>query len=220
MSNSSTTQTLEQASFLEVMKGRRSVRTYDPSVKISREELTEILEQASLAPSSSNLQPWRFLVIDSPELKEKLHPIAYNQQQVLDASAVIAVLGDVESYKKADKIYSQAAEAGYMPKETAKAFVERTVGAYSGLSPEAAREVVFIDGGLVSMQLMLVARARGYDTVPMGGYDKAKFIETFSIPSNYAPVMLIALGKAAKPGHPTTRLPISDVAFFNELPKA
>ncbi len=218
MSNTQTTNTIEQQTFFDVIRERRSVRTYDPSVQISREEMTEILEQATLAPSSSNLQPWRFLVIDTPELKQKLLPIAFNQQQVVDASAVIAVLGDVESYKKAEKIYGQAVESGFMPEDTAKSFIERMVGTYSSLPPEVARQIVYTDGGLISMQLMLVARARGYDTVPMGGYDKTKFVEAFGISEQYESVMLIAIGKAMKPGHPTTRLPIEDVAFFNEMP--
>ncbi|OAH55760.1 NAD(P)H nitroreductase [Domibacillus aminovorans] len=218
MSNTQTTNTIEQQTFFDVIRERRSVRTYDPSVQIAREEMTEILEQATLAPSSSNLQPWRFLVIDTPELKQKLLPIAFNQQQVVDASAVIAVLGDVESYKKAEKIYGQAVESGFMPEDTAKSFIERTVGTYSSLPPEVARQIVYTDGGLISMQLMLVARARGYDTVPMGGYDKTKFVEAFGISGQYESVMLIAIGKAMKPGHPTTRLPIEDVAFFNEMP--
>jgi nitroreductase len=209
---------VQQQNFFDVIQERRSVRSYDPSVRISREELTGMLQQAALAPSSSNLQPWRFLVIDSPELKEKLLPIAWNQQQVVEASAVIAVLGDVQSYRNAEKIYGQAVEAGYMPADTAKSFIERTTGMYSSLPPEIARQIVYTDGGLISMQLMLIARANGYDTVPMGGYDKAKFAEAFGISERYAPIMLIAIGKAAKPGHPTTRLPIGDVVFFNEFP--
>jgi nitroreductase len=218
VANSLTLEKLEQQMFLDVIRERRSVRTFDPSVLISREEMTEILELATLAPSSSNLQPWRFLVIDKPELKEKLLPIAYNQQQVVEASAVIAVLGDTKSYEKAEKIYGQAVEAGFMPADTAKSFIERTVGMYSTLQPEVARQIVYTDGGLISMQLMLVARSKGYDTVPMGGYDKAKFVEAFGISEQLVPVMLIAIGKATKPGHPTTRLPIEDVVFFNELP--
>jgi nitroreductase len=218
MSNTQTLEKIEQQKFIDVIRERRSVRAYDPTVQISREEMTEMLELATLAPSSSNLQPWRFLVIDKPELKEKLLPISFNQQQVVEASAVVAVLGDVESYKNAEKIYGQAAEAGFMPADTAKSFIERTVGMYSSLPSETARQIVYTDGGLISMQLMLVARSKGYDTVPMGGYDKAKFMEAFGIPEQFVPVMLIAIGKAAKPGHPTTRLPIEDVAFFNELP--
>lgn len=218
MTQAQTIQSIEQQPFFNVIRERRSVRTYDSSVRISREEMNDILEQATLAPSSSNMQPWRFLIIDTPELKQKLLPIAYNQQQVVDASAVIAILGDVESYKNAEKIYTQAVEAGYMPADTAKSFIERSVGMYSSLPPEVARQIVYTDGGLVAMQLMLVARAKGYDTVPMGGYDKAKFVEEFGISARYAPIMLVAIGKAASPGHPTTRLPIQDVAFYNEMP--
>ncbi|WHY88603.1 nitroreductase family protein [Neobacillus novalis] len=218
MSNLQTIEKQEQQTFIDVIQRRRSVRSYDPTVQISREEMTEILELATLAPSSSNLQPWRFLVIDKPELKNKLLPIAFNQQQVVEASAVIAVLGDLESYKNAEKIYGQAVEAGFMPVDTAKSFIERTVSTYSSFSPEVARQVVNTDGGLISMQLMLVARSKGYDTVPMGGYNKAQFVEAFGIDEKYVPVMLIAIGKATKPGHPTTRLPIEDVAFFNEMP--
>ncbi|MGC5772735.1 nitroreductase family protein [Paenibacillus pabuli] len=210
---------MEHQLFFDVIGGRRSVRSYDPEVKISREELTDILQQATLAPSAANLQPWRFLVIDSPELKQKLLPIAFNQHQVVEASAVIAVLGDLECYTLAEKIYGMAVEAGYMPAETAKSFVERYTGMYSSMPPEAIHEKVYTDGGLVSMQLMLVARAKGYDTVSMGGYDKQKFKEAFRISERYVPIMLIAIGKAEKPGHPTVRLAVDDVAFFNEMPK-
>ncbi|WP_201008260.1 nitroreductase family protein, partial [Paenibacillus glycanilyticus] len=135
-------------------------------------------------------------------------------------SAVIAVLGDLEGYKLAEKIYGQTVKAGYMPAETAKSFVERYTGMFASMPTDAVRQIVATDGGLLSMQLMLVARAKGYDTVPMGGYDKEKFMEAFGISNRYVPIMLIALGKAVKPGHPTTRLPIEDVAFFNEMPKA
>ncbi|WP_152399758.1 nitroreductase family protein [Paenibacillus cellulositrophicus] len=220
MSVSQLSQTVEQQPFFNVIQERRSVRSYDPEVKISREEMNEILQQAVLAPSGANLQPWRFLIIDSQELKQKLFPIAFDQQQVIEASAVIAVLGDLEGYKLAEKIYGMAVDAGYMPAETAKSFVERYQGLFASMPPETVLQKVAIDSGLVSMQLMLVARAKGYDTVPMGGFDQAKFVEAFDIPERYAPIMLIAIGKAAKPGHPTLRLPIEDVAFYNEMPKA
>lgn len=219
MSVSPSTQTVEQQQFFNVIQDRRSVRSYDPQAKISREEMNEILQQATLAPSAANLQPWRFLVIDSQELKQKLLPIASDQQQVIEASAVIAVLGDLEGYKLADKIYGMAVDAGYIPAETATLFVERYQGLFKSMPRETVRQKISIDAGLVSMQLMLVARAKGYDTVPMGGYDQAKFVEAFDIPERYATIMLIAIGKAAKPGHPTVRLPIEDVAFFNEMPK-
>jgi nitroreductase len=216
MALSQATQQLDQQNIFDVIQQRHSVRSYDPSVKIPHEELTEILELATRAPSSSNMQSWRFLVIDTPELKQKLLPIAFNQQQIVEASAVIAVLGDVESNKTAAEIYGQAVKLGLMPEETAKIFVERI----QTQSLEISKRTALIDGGLVAMQLMLIARAKGYDTVPMGGYEKEKFKEAFGISDRYDSIMLIAIGKAAKPGHQTPRLPIENVVFFNEMPKA
>lgn len=210
-------QTLSNSTFSSVIRERRSVRSYDPSVKISQEEMKEILGEAILAPSSSNLQPWRFLVIDSQPLKEKLLPIAYNQQQVLEASAMIAVLGDLESYKLAETIYNRSFEAGYMPEETKNNMITNTTKMYSTLPPEVSRKIIHTDGGLVSMQLMLAAKARGYDTVPMGGYNAVKFSEEFGLGERYIPIMLIAIGKAAKEGHPTIRLTVDEVTSFNEL---
>ncbi|WP_317950041.1 nitroreductase family protein, partial [Rossellomorea marisflavi] len=73
--------------FQDLITGRRSIRNYDPSVKISKEEMKEILTEATLAPSSVNLQPWRFLVIDSEEGKATLAPLAkFNQTQVNTSS--------------------------------------------------------------------------------------------------------------------------------------
>lgn len=210
-----TTQNAQEQAFSTVIRERRSVRAYDPSYKISREEMNELLGEAVLAPSGSNMQPWRFLVIDSEELKQQLLPIAFNQSQVVEASAIIAVLGDLESYKLAETIYGRAVEAGFMPEETAKSFVERSVGMYSALPDEVRLKIVAADAGLVSMQLMLAARARGLDTVPMGGYDVVKFKEMFGIADRYVPIMLIAVGKAAKPGHPTIRLAVDEVTSFN-----
>jgi len=210
--------TTQKAAFLDVITERRSVRHYDPSVKITRDEITEMLKEATLAPSSSNLQPWRFLVIDDQEWKEKLLPIAFNQQQVADASAVIAILGDYEGYKAAETIYNKAVSAGYMNEEVKSSLIQNINSRYSNREREVIKQIALVDGGLVAMQFMLVAKARGYDTVPMGGYNPAKFKEVFNISDRYETIMLIALGKAAQPGHPTVRLDVEDITFWNEMP--
>jgi nitroreductase len=216
MSNTTATQT-QTPSYKEVALGRRSVRVYDPSFKIPREELTELFQEALRAPSTANGQPWRFLVIDSQPVKEKLLPIANNQQQIVDASAVIAVLGDMESYKLLETVFSRSVELGYMPEATKDTLLPNYTKLFSSLPAEQMKKVLYIDGGLVSMQLMLSAKARGYDTVPMGGFDGAKLVEAFGISERYVPIMLIAIGKAAKEGHPTARLTVDEVVNWNEF---
>ncbi|PEZ00253.1 nitroreductase family protein [Bacillus sp. AFS018417] len=200
--------------FTEIMTGRRSIRKYDSSVKISKEEMTEILTEATLAPSSVNMQPWRFLVIDSAEGKEKLAPLAkFNQLQVETSAAMIAVFGDLNNFENAEEIYGKAVELGYMPSEVKESQMEKLTAYFSTVSPEVMKDTVLIDGGLVAMQLMLTARAHGYDTCPIGGYEKDKIAEAFGLDKErYVPVMLISIGKAADSGYKSVRLPIDKIA--------
>ncbi|MER0468901.1 nitroreductase family protein [Bacillus cabrialesii subsp. cabrialesii] len=200
--------------FMEIMKGRRSIRNYDPTVKISKEEMTEILEEATTAPSSVNAQPWRFLVIDSPEGIEKLAPLAsFNQTQVTTSSAVIAVFADMNNADYLEEIYSKAVELGYMPQEVKDRQIAALTAHFEKLPAQVNRETILIDGGLVSMQLMLTARAHGYDTNPIGGYDKENIAETFGLEKDrYVPVMLLSIGKAADEGYASYRLPIDTIA--------
>ncbi|WP_121609942.1 nitroreductase family protein [Mesobacillus foraminis] len=197
-----------------IIRERHSVRKYDSSFTLSKEEILEILKEATLAPSSSNLQPWKFLVIQDQETKAELRSIAYNQEQVETSAAVIAVLGDREMYKNVEKVYQSAFEAGYMTEANMKQLIEGTNKTYPNAPVETRENIAAFDAGLVSMQLMLIAKARGLDTVTMGGFDKAKFIERFEIDERYFPIVLISLGKAAAPAHKTTRLPIEDTVSF------
>jgi nitroreductase len=201
----------EFKSLSEIIKDRHSVRKYDPSYIIQREEIEEILHGATLAPSSSNLQPWRFVVVEDQAAKKELRSIAYNQEQVEMASAVIVVLGDLEMFKSAEKVYQSAAESGFMTEENRKKMTDNTVNIYSKASDEMRKNIANYDAGLVSMQIMLIAKDRGYDTVPMSGFNKDKFVEKFDIPNRFYPIVLIPIGKAAAPAHPTTRLPLEEV---------
>ncbi|NHN30252.1 nitroreductase family protein [Paenibacillus agricola] len=188
--------------FNKIVLERHSVKVYDPEVKISREEMTEILAEASRAPSAINMQPWRFLVIDSAEGKEKLAPLAsFNQTQALTSSAVIAVFYDANNIEYIDEIFGKAVELGYMPQDIMDMQLQIAKPYYANMGASDLRDMNLIDSGLVSMQLMLVARAHGYDTNPMAGYEKDQIAEAFGLDKErFQPVMLISIGKAVKEG--------------------
>ena len=199
---------------VKVMQERKSVRAYDPDFKISKEELEEMLTLASTAPSSSNLQSWNFIVIQDQEVKKELRAIANNQAQVETSSAIIAVLGNIDAYKNVEKIYTQNVEEGHMDESIKERTIENTYKVYPNAPVEARMNIASYDAGLISMQLMLIAKDRGYDTIPMGGFDKAKFAERFELPEHLFPIVLIAVGKAAAPAFGTSRLPLEDIARF------
>lgn len=76
----------------EIIKKRKSVKEFDPNFKIPREEIEEMIELATEAPSSINLQPWRFVIIDSEETKQKLDSLVqFNQRQLHSSSAIILI---------------------------------------------------------------------------------------------------------------------------------
>ena len=204
-----------KTSLEQLMEDRTSVRKYEPGVVIPREQLQHILEQATSAPSSSNMQPWRFLVIDDPKQKKELRAIAKDQEQVETSSAIIAVLGDVKMYENAQQIYDANAEKGYMPRELADLMIKNSLYLYGSAPEDVLKNIVHFDTGLISMQIMLLAKDMGYDTVTMGGFDKAKFAEKYALPANEIPIVLIAIGKAAAPAYGSSRLPFEQVIRFS-----
>ncbi len=198
----------------EVIHTRKSVRKFDPAYSIEQTEITEMLQEATLAPSSSNLQPWRFIVIQDPDTKKKIREFSFNQEQIETASAIIAVVADTEMYHNIDEIYMANLKAGHIDERNVAIQIGNAKALYPNAPKEARLNIAAFDAGLVSMQLMLIAKAKGYDTVPMGGFDKAQFAEAFDLGDRYVPLVLIALGKAAAPAYGSTRLPLDTITKF------
>ncbi|MCM3723424.1 nitroreductase family protein [Solibacillus isronensis] len=206
----------QQKSALEkLMDERKSVRKYESGVAIPRETIQHILQQATTAPSSSNLQPWRFLVIDDQEQKKELRIAGFNQEQIETSSAIIAVIGDIEMYKNAKQINDLNVELGYMPREIADMMISNSEASYSNFSDAERSNIAHLDSGLISMQIVLLAKDMGYDTVIMGGFDKAAFAKRYELPANEVPMILIAIGKAAMPARNSSRLPFEQIIRFS-----
>ncbi|WP_025784179.1 nitroreductase family protein [Sporosarcina sp. D27] len=198
----------------EVIHARKSVRKFDSEYQISPEIIKEMLQEATLAPSSSNLQPWRFIVIQDEETKKKIKEFSFNQEQMETSSAIIAVIGDTEMFHNIDEIYMANLEAGYIDEVNVQRQIDNAKALYPNAPTDARLTIAAFDAGLVSMQLMLIAKAKGYDTVPMGGFDKAQFAKEFNLEDRYVPLVLIALGKAAAPAYGSTRLPLEKITTF------
>lgn len=203
-----------QTTIEQLMHDRKSVRKYKEGFVIPEEKIQYLLQQAISAPSSSNMQPWRFLVIKDQQVKKELRAIASNQEQVETSSAVIAVLGDLSMYENAEQIYDANYEQGFMTREVADFMIKNSRVLYSNLPEAVLKNIVHFDAGLVSMQIMLLAKDMGYDTVPMGGFDKVKFAEKFNLPQNEIPILLIAIGEASAPAYGSSRLPLAQITRF------
>lgn len=168
--------------FSEITFGRKSVREYDETFKISHEEMLEMIQEATTAPSSVNMQPWRFVVVESEEQKAKLKPlIRFNTRQNATSSAMVLIFGDMLCYEFGEEIYDQAVAEGKMPPEVRDQQLEAIIPYYKSFTKEQMNDVVKIDSSLAAMQFMLIARAHGYETNPIGGFEEDLLAEAFGL---------------------------------------
>jgi len=195
--------------FEDIVMNRKSVKVFDEQVKIPVSEMNEMIQKATKAPSSVNMQPWRFLVVASDEGKDKLRPlIRFNTRQNDTSSAMVVIFGDMRSQEYGEEIYNNAVKQGLMPEDVKDELLGKVLPYYRSLEKSEMNDVVKIDSSLAAMQFMLVARAYGYDTNPIGGFESDQIAEVFDIDSErYEPVMIIAIGKAKNPAHGSYRLP-------------
>lgn len=208
--------TLKQNNFENIMNGRHSIRKYKPNYKIPRDELNKIIEDAATAPSAANLQPWRVVVVESEEGKRKLRPLVmFNTLQNDTSSAMLLIFADTKYYENADYIYNSAVEQGKMPPEVRDNQLATIKSYYPALSKEKENDVIRLDSGFFTMQLMLTARAYGYDTNPMAGFEADQLASAFDLePERYKPVVVLSIGKADEKGYDSVRLSPEQITFW------
>ncbi|CAI8767450.1 putative NAD(P)H nitroreductase [Brevibacillus sp. IT-7CA2] len=200
--------------FQQLLQARRSVNQFDPNATISRDDLESMIESATLAPSSYNLQHWRFLVVDDKEQKLKLKKAAFHQQKVEDASAAIVILGNLQAHKDAERIADDLTEKGYLPAQYKENVINQIEGLYSNESMQ--RDEAIRGSSLAAMALMLAAKEKGYGSCPMIGFDPQLVRQEFNIPEHLIPVMMITIGTDLDPEMPRKiRFAVEEVTTYN-----
>src|SRR3989337_760383 len=86
----------------EAIQKRRSIRRFKPD-PVSDDLIQQLLESARLAPSGSNTQPWRFIVVKDAESRQKLQAASYNQRHVGQAPVIIACCADIKAFAEIPK---------------------------------------------------------------------------------------------------------------------
>ena len=74
---------------LDQLRWRYATKKFDPSRKIAPDVWQKLEEALVLAPSSYGLQPWKFVVVNDPDVRAKLRPASWGQPQITDASHLV-----------------------------------------------------------------------------------------------------------------------------------
>jgi nitroreductase len=177
---------------------RRATPSFDRS-PIPAEDLNRILEAGLNAPSGYNMQPWRFVVVQSAEQKKRLRAASYNQGKVEEASAVIVACGDADGWRKDLDLMLQQGREGGMPEGYAEQARTSVANYMSSFSADQMKGWLNKQVMLAFTHMMLMAEVMGYDTAPMEGFEQDKVHEVLRLPLSYWVVALLAVGHGKGP---------------------
>lgn len=180
--------------FVELIRRRLSVEAFDPRHRLDEATIRDLVADAAEAPSSFNIQHWRFIAVRRREDKRRLMEAAYGQRQVADAAVTFIVLGDAEGIDRLPDTMNRAVAEGAMPAAKARAWVEMARELYA--DPVLARDEAIRSACLAAMVLMLAAEARGLASGALIGFDPERVRREFSVPATCVPVMLLAVGRS------------------------
>jgi nitroreductase len=199
---------------LELIRRRVSAEDFDPDRALDDDEIRAIVADAILAPSSFNLQHWRFLALRTAEDKERLQRAAFGQEQVSRAAVTFVVLGDTRAVDRLPAILEVAVERGAIAEGKAAAWIRMAREIYA--DERLARDEAIRSASLAAMVLMLAAEARGLVAGALTGFDPDEVRREFHIAPRHVPVMLLAVGHPR--GVPAVRMPrlaVDEVLVFD-----
>jgi nitroreductase len=181
----------------EALKWRYATKKFDASKKIPAADWKVLAESLQMAPSSYGLQPWQFLVVENPELREKLKAASWNQSQVTDSSHyVVLVYKEKLDTEHIQKHINNVADARGVSHESLDGFknmmVENLVNGPRAQTIDVwAQRQTYIAMGF----LMETAALMKIDACPMEGLDPAAYDKILGLEgSGWKTVATVALG--------------------------
>lgn len=197
---------------IEAIRSRRAIKHFDPTHKMPEDIRQTILSTAILAPTAFNIQHWRLLVVDDPELRKQIRAVSWDQSQVTDSSLFIIVCGDIKAWEKNPHRYWQNAP------EAVRDFIVPAIHQYYQGREQVQRDEVMRSAGIISQTLMITAKELGYDSCPMDGFDFDAVGKLINLPSDYAIAMFVAIGLGVKEAWPRAgQLPLGEVVTTNRF---
>ena len=176
--------------FLELVSSRQSVRAFDPERSVEKDKIERIIEAARLAPSACNAQPWSFVVVDEPDLKNK----------IADATSS-RVLG-MNHFTKQAPVHLL--------------LVEEKVNISSGIGGWIKKkDYAQMDLGIVAAHIVLAAQAEGLGTCIVGWFDEDKVKDLLHIPTSKRVWLDIVIGYSTQPLRKKSRKNVDKILSFN-----
>lgn len=195
---------------IDAIAARRAVKHFDDTVKMTELEVEQLMSNVILSPTCYNIQNWRFVRITSNQARYAMLDAAWGQKQIVEASELFVLCADVNAWQDRPERYFANASA-----EVKETLLTMLGDFYSG-KEDLQKQEAYRSCGIAAQTMMLTAKAMGYDSCPMMGFDPEKVADIIKLPEYHLITMLVAVGKAREPAHPRLgQLPLADVMIEN-----
>ncbi|MFH0866917.1 MAG: nitroreductase family protein [Bacteroidota bacterium] len=176
--------------FIELIQKRQSVRKYSGKI-VEKEKIVRCIEAARMAPSACNAQPWKYIVIDDPELKNKVARETYStiapfNKFALQASVIVAIVMEKPNF----------------------------LSQFGGRVKD--KDFYLIDIGITAEHFCLQAAEERLGTCMIGWFNEKTVIKLLGIPTGKRIGLLITVGYAADEPRQKKRKDFSDMSSYNE----
>jgi nitroreductase len=156
---------------ISALEKRYAVKVFDPSQKVSNDDIATILESARLAPSSVGLEAWKFFDVKNSEVRKKIRVASYDQTKMTDASHLIVIAYRIDSDALVSELVTRSATAQGKKKEDLTGLEKMAKGALDS-KPEDAKGAWLKAQAYIPLGMMIeTAALLGVDTCPMEGFD-------------------------------------------------
>ena len=197
---------------ITAIETRRAVKHFDPNHRLSEAERERLLGLALLSPTAFNIQNWRFVVVDDPPLRQEIRKVAWDQAQVTDASLFVVLCADLKSWEREPARYWRNT-----PSEV-RDYLLPAIDAYYRGRPQVERDEAMRSCGIAAQTLMLAAKAMGYESCPMDGFDFPAVGRLINPPSEHVIAMFVAIGKPLKEAWPRGgQIPMAAAVITNRF---
>jgi nitroreductase len=194
----------------EAIEKRRSVKHYDPNHVMSDEEINKLINLALLSPTAFNIQNWRFVIVKDKAVRAEIRKAAWDQEQVTDASLLIVLCADLKAWEKEPSRYWKDG-----PKNVQDIIVT-AIDNYYRDKDQVQRDEAMRSCGIAAQTIMLTAKAMGYDSCPMDGFDFDAVGKLINLPEDHVIAMFVAVGKGTKDAWPRPgQLPLDEVIIHD-----
>jgi nitroreductase len=194
------------------IQARRSVKQFDPNFLLTEQDIESLLSLTILSPTAFNIQHWRFVLVRDTALRQQIRQVAWDQAQVTDASLLVVLCADLKAWEKQPERYWQNAH------QAARDFLLPAIHDYYADKPQTERDEAMRSCGMAAQTLMLAAKAMGYDSCPMDGFDFAEVGKLINLPADHEISLFVAIGKALQPAQPRGgQLPLSEVVITDRF---